>query len=578
MTWYFMIVVLSISSAISFLYYRTQRGMFEENLITIDKNDIIYLIGNVEKQLKLCEKLSDWLYVNRRIEIALVRDYVSDMNQYDREIPPINRLIEEQINSSSIGKYLVFLYALGNNDISLKAMTDSYWLEDLTDAPWHAQGMAAGGKVIWPGIFDNPAKYQSSRKIIPVTRSIIFADTRVQIGWQVLAFSPALIGDVFDDYSSDQSRSVIIIDQNNRAVFHQNPEMIGELVDFDFLDTIVNDDTGSSFIKMNGERFLVTSKKSAYSGMTMLLFHSLIGLEKETNFILLVLIMMFLVIIAMFFILTYYLSKRLTEPLAGIMERLKVVSEGTFDMDETITGSDEMGLIGRGINEMAGRINQLMENLIQQEREKYELEYRVLLNQINPHFVYNVLNSIKVMADIQKIEGISEMASSLGALLKEISKGSNELITIKRELELLEKYLYIQRISRRGLLKVRYDMRDSEVILPCLIPRFTLQMLAENAIYHGIDQGERIGEIDISISLDGDDIVIVLRDNGIGIAEEKINSMLNNDNTKNENLIQVGLLNVDKRIKLLFGSGGLTLESKVGEFTKACIRFPRKEC
>jgi two-component system sensor histidine kinase YesM len=367
----------------------------------------------------------------------------------------------------------------------------------------------------------------------------------------------------------------VVLDQNNLAVFHSDPEMIGEPARYDFLNAI-DAGGGSSFIRQDGRRLLVSYRKSAYSGMTMLLFHSLTRLEEETNFILLVLILIFMLTIAMFLVLTYYLSKRLTKPLAGILDRLKNVSDGIFEMDESITGNDEMGLIGRGVNEMAGRINQLMENLIQREREKYELEYRVLLNQINPHFIYNVLNSIKVMADIQRIEGISEMAASLGTLLKEISKGTTELITIRRELELLEKYLYIQKIRRRGLLKIRYTI-ESEEVKKYLIPRFTLQMLAENAIYHGIDQGDRPGEIDISISFDGDDIVIFLKDNGAGIPEEKIDSLMNAETPDDGSLIHVGLLNVDKRIKLFYGGGGLTLESRAGEYTKARIRFPKKE-
>jgi two-component system sensor histidine kinase YesM len=216
-----------------------------------------------------------------------------------------------------------------------------------------------------------------------------------------------------------------------------------------------------------------------------------------------------------------------------------------------------------------------MEELLRREHEKFQLEYRVLLKQINPHFIYNALNSIKVMADIQKIEGISAMASALGTLLKEISKGAAEQISIRRELELLEKYLYIQKIRRQGLLMVQYNIED-ESILDCLIPRFTLQPLAENAINHGFDRYSRMGELIFSIRAEGDEVIIVIQDNGAGIPAALIPGLLDGKESEDGEVTHVGLKNVDRRIKLFFGSGGLALESVEGEYTRVYVRFPQK--
>jgi two-component system sensor histidine kinase YesM len=574
-TWSFMLVVFCVSMLISLLYYKTQRDFFKQNLAAADRIDIVYLMGNLDKQLRLCEKLSDWIYVNRRVETALVRDYAGNPGQFDREIPSVQRLIDDHLNSSSVGNYVVFLYIKGNNGVTLKSSNpDADWLEDFTGAPWFTRGLAAAGRTVWPGIFDNPARYRTARYIIPVARPVIFADTRVPIGWQVFAFSPALAGGVFEDFHQDENRSLTLIDQNGRIVFHQDRARVGGIFEHDFSGLIGDSREGSFFVPINNRPHLVTYRKSAYSGMTMLLIHSLNALDRQTGLALLTLALIFLLTVIMFFVLTSYLSNRLTKPLAAILERLREFSAGVFVMDESIAGNDEMGLIGRGINEMAGRIGKLMEELIQREHEKYQLEYRALISQINPHFIYNALNSIKVMADIQKIEGISAMASSLGTLLREISKGAAEQISIRRELELLEKYLYIQKIRRQGLLAARYHIED-EPALDCLIPRFTLQPLAENAVYHGLDQKGGIGEIDITIRFAGEDVLITMRDNGAGIPADKINRLLTEENSAGDTA-HVGLINVDKRIKLFFGSGGLSLESAEGEYTKVSVRFPKK--
>ncbi|GHT64651.1 histidine kinase [Spirochaetia bacterium] len=576
-TWSFMIVVFCVSVVISFLYFFTQRRMFEENLVRTDENDIVYLMGNVDKQFILCEKLSDWIYVNRRVETALIRDYSEDMGRFDRDIPAIQRTIIDQLNSSSIGKYVVFLYIRGDNGITLKSSNpDADWVGDLESYDWHSIGIAANGKVVWPGIFKNPAVYQTSGYIIPVTRPVIFADTREKIGWYTLAFNPALISDVFEDYHMDENRSIILFDENYRIVFHQDQNMTGGALDEELIQKVGRSPEGSSFVTLGGRHYSITLRKSGRSGMTMLLLHSLRGLDRQANFVLIMLVIIFLLTVIMFFILTSYLSNRLTKPLGAILGRLREVSTGIFAQDDSITGDDEMGQIGRGVNEMAGRIGALMEELIRREHEKSQLEYRVLLNQINPHFIYNVLNSIKMMADIQKIEGISSMASSLGTLLKEISKGTAEQIPIRRELELLDKYLYIQRIRRNGLLVVQYDI-ESEDLQNCLIPRFTLQPLAENAVSHGLDRVDRVGNITVSIRSEGEDVIILLEDNGAGIPEEKIKTLLSGEQDQGKDISHVGLINVDKRIKLFFGCGGLSLESREGEYTRVYVRFPKKE-
>lgn len=575
LTWSFMIVVLCIAIIICLLYYRSQRKLYEDNLVANDRKDISYLMGNMEKQFRLCEKLSDWIYVNRRIETALVRDYAGDMGQYSRDIPLAQRLITDQLVSSSIGKYVIFLYIQGYNGVVLKgANDDAYWLGDLTKTQWHKIGMQAGGSLVWSGITENPASFKTTNMIIPLVRPVIFSDTRAEIGWQVLAFSPQLITDVFQDYRTDQDRNIVVIDQNRRAVLHNDPALVGSYIEYDFFDESMQKGDGNRYVNLDGKKMLVTYKYSSQTGMTMLLFHSLVSLEKQTQFLLIVLVAISVLIIIMFFSLTYYLSNRLTKPLVGILKRLKYISKGDFRVDDTINGDDEMGLIGRGVNEMAGKIRSLMDESIKNEHEKYELEYRVLLNQVNPHFVYNVLNSIKVMANIQKIEGISEMASSLGALLKEISKGLAEQITIRRELDLLDKYLYLQKIRKCGLLTIEYNIPDESVI-DFLIPRFTLQPLVENSIYHGLDKVGQIGIITISITAQQDEIIVAISDNGSGMSEEKIAEVLNTESIDGEAMTKVGIANVYKRIKLFHGRSKLVINSVVGESTTVTLRFPK---
>jgi len=575
-TFSFMIIVLCISLALSFLYYTSQREQYRHNLIRTNTNDANYLMGNLERQLRHGEQLANWFFVNNSMQPILMRDYSNDRARFGRDAPPVIRLINEQLASSAIGRHVVFLHVSGNNNVVLRGgNADAYFVGNLAYEQWFSSGMDYIGGLLWSGIYENPARYRSSQMILPITRPILYAGTRIEIGWHVLAFSPNLVSDAFEDFHMDDSRFVVVLDREHRVVFHNNSEDIGHAIEYSFLEEGQNLN-GSYFVDLAGRQMLVTGRHSTYSGMTLLLFHSLEGFEAQATFNLTILLGIVTLVIVLFLLLTYYLTKRLTMPLNRVLGRLHDIAGGDFTIDPSIEGSDEMGLIGQGVNEMSTNIASLMDDLVQNEHKRTELEYKVLLNQINPHFVYNVLNSIKVMADIQEIEGISEMASSLGSLLKEMSKGATEYVTIRRELELLKSYLHIQHIRRCGMLTTHYDVPDN--LLDYLIPRFTLQPLAENAIYHGLDKNDGMGIIEISMHEESDELVIVMRDNGAGIPQERVGTLLDEPSVDGkEKLNHVGLHNVNERIKLFSeGVDGLFIESREGEYTKVTVRLPIK--
>jgi len=234
-----------------------------------------------------------------------------------------------------------------------------------------------------------------------------------------------------------------------------------------------------------------------------------------------------------------------------------------------------MGVLGKGMNQLSSNVEQLMNKIKEEEKTKSKLEFKVLQNQINPHFVYNVLNSIKVMAMIQKSEGIYETATALGVLLKETSKGARDRITIKEELVLLDKYIDIQKIRKKGMIQVNYHVEAE--IEAYKIPRFTLQPIAENAIVHGFEEKKGIGVLDVFVRSEGDDMVIEMRDNGVGIPEDRINTIMEGGTKENIKFNNVGLNNINDRIKLIYGDGyGISIESRYMEYTVVKIRI-RKE-
>ena len=205
----------------------------------------------------------------------------------------------------------------------------------------------------------------------------------------------------------------------------------------------------------------------------------------------------------------------------------------------------------------------------------------MLQNEVNPHFIYNTLNSIRWMATIQNAPGIAEMVTAFARLTKSISKGTQKLVPLQEELALLNDYFTIQQYRYGGDLEIEVSRIESETLCcDCLIPRFTLQPLVENAIFHGLEPKGGHGSVllDISTDLENGDVLLRITDDGVGMPPELVAHLLDEpteEAEKTEKFRHVGLWNVNRRIRYSFGeSYGLTIESEEDVGTEVTIRLP----
>ena len=215
-----------------------------------------------------------------------------------------------------------------------------------------------------------------------------------------------------------------------------------------------------------------------------------------------------------------------------------------------------------------------MRRRIAAEKEKNDLEYKKLQSQINPHFIYNTLNSIKWMATVQGSEGIAEMTTALAKLLKSLSKGTSITVPIREELSLLRDYCTIQSYRYGGTIGV--DIRvDDPAIEDFGIVRFTLQPLVENAIFHGIEP-KGSGHIDVHLFFEDDLIRIDVIDDGVGMSPEKAEAILKNGSeSKSEFFRELGVYNVNRRLQFEYGDrAGIAINSTEGAGTTMTVRIP----
>lgn len=300
------------------------------------------------------------------------------------------------------------------------------------------------------------------------------------------------------------------------------------------------------------------------------------ALYTQSRGYLVILSVILLSVLVMGGILLLSLNRTVTRPVSLLLERIDAVAQEKFEPDLSVEWDNELGDIGRNVNQMASDIQNLMEQKIQFETQKKDYEYQVLQSQINPHFIYNTLNSIKWMAVIQQAPGIAEMTTALAHLLKSIAKGTTTMVTLQDEFDLLNEYFTIQKYRYGGAVTMEYQL-DDNTLLNARILRFTLQPLVENAIFHGIEPKGQSGHIVIHVYRDGaSDMRIDVTDDGVGMDETAICRVLNGEPAEKTHFFrQIGIGTVNQRIRHSFGNEyGLSIASVPGQYTTMSVHLP----
>lgn len=269
--------------------------------------------------------------------------------------------------------------------------------------------------------------------------------------------------------------------------------------------------------------------------------------------------------------------KHLLKQLYVILGGIRRVQGGDLDVVIEHCGTDEMGELGSQINKMLARIKELMEENLNREMLIKNSEIRALQNQINAHFIYNVLESIKMMAEIDEKYEISDAVTALGKLLRYSMKWVSGNVLVEQELEYIKNYMAL--INLRFDYEIFLSLNIPELILKQEIPKMSLQPIVENAIYHGIEQMAEDTNIYIKGIVEGNDCVIEITDPGRGMTEEEVERLklkiAGKIDSSGGSGNGIGLKNVQDRIHIAFGEKyGISVASKIGCYTKVIVRIP----
>ncbi|MBA4493344.1 sensor histidine kinase [Paenactinomyces guangxiensis] len=297
---------------------------------------------------------------------------------------------------------------------------------------------------------------------------------------------------------------------------------------------------------------------------------------EKVNYIKFVTLLVIIVLMIVAIFLASLIAKFITRPISYLVSNMKKIHGGFLDLKLDIHGASEVGILYKGIRDLVVRVNRLLDQIRKEQETKRQLELAVMQAQMNPHFLYNTLYSIKGLCDMQLHKDASAMVTALSNFFRiSISKGQ-EIITVQEEIDHISNYLFIQEMRYGDDFSYEIDVEPH--ILKCRMIKLTLQPLVENAIYHGVKQKRGAGRIQVKGYQTGNDLCFEVRDNGAGMAEEKLEEIRGGLITNDPRKLGFGVRSVHERIQIHFGkSYGLRIDSKKGEGTVARIIIPLAE-
>ena len=302
--------------------------------------------------------------------------------------------------------------------------------------------------------------------------------------------------------------------------------------------------------KVFGKDSFIVSNNISHSDWVMIRILSKDKIyETINNLVQIGLILWFFVILCAF-LASFALSVSITNPIIRLHETILLIEKGNLKIRATGEGFDEIGQLAVSFNHMVDRISQLMTKTLEEQKMKSDLEFQILESQINPHFLYNTLDSIKWLAVFQNVENISDMVTSLINLLKFNMSNKSKLVHLADEIDCIKNYVEIQKFRFGDAFEVVYDIDQS--VSELYILKFILQPLVENAIFHAFDNIDYPGVINIKAGVRNDILEISIRDNGKGLQNENINPPDKRLFDRKKMHHCIGIKNVSDRLMLYF--------------------------
>lgn len=466
------------------------------------------------------------------------------------------------------------------SDLDPSLLTSSIkWSEE----PWYRRVLEGNGaSVIIP--LHRPGYYvdRSGETYFSVARLLREPNTNLPLGVMKIDLKMEMIDQLLANMPFTKEGSLFIANQQNELFYEKRED--DQAPDFLALlrqtGNLRSSSQAARTISLEGERYLLIESQSAETGLGVISIvpvDSLLKDSRELRSFTMVIAALFLVVAGG---LASYFAYSLSKPLVRLKEKMLQVEQGHFHERVPVVSSDEIGKLSEQFNHMVEEINRLVNEVYVISLREREAELAALQSQIHPHFIYNTLEAINMMAIRAGNYDVSDMVSSLGKLMRYTAWRGDGFVTLRQELDSLASYVRIQQVRLGDRLRVEQDVDEALQDVP--IPKLLLQPLVENAIYHGIERQENGGTIRLAVVQEDADVVISVRDNGKGMSREELSRLqamvslpFHLNEAKGGQRTGTALRNIHQRISLLYGPKySLSIDGEPGQGAVFSMRIP----
>ena len=540
-------------------FYRNNRDL-KASIISENQLSLLDISERTSEKIQQVDMFFYWVSQNTQIQ-QLLNLTASEAASYSEDKALAIKELRSQTSYRPIAKDMLSLFIIGNNGLDIRDGAEA----SLIDYTYLKTFINRFSEDYWSGVMENITPLTDNKRVIMYCHPIISLESRQTIGHLMIIFSENFFLDAFKYFTEDSD--------NYAALFTENGQILAlagcEGDEIKVLTMLSSKNQNSEYLPLtvidNANRLTLRGLVSKQ------LINNQVHLLTTSTIVLLA------IVVGVTAMLSTFLSVNLNHPIKQITKNVNKISKGDFTHLQEIDDNSELGELNRHILKMSEDIQRLLQEQKERETEKRRLEVRVLQAQINPHFLYNTLNSIKIMASMQSAYNISAMVDALGKLIRANQTVTAEWIPLKQELDLLDSYLYIQNIRFKGKIRSEWSIED-ESLLQQKILKFTLQPLVENAIIHGLADLPQGGEILIICDTHKTDLRIRILDDGVGIEPDRlayIQAMLNDSSGIFHQENGMGIKNVAQRIRLRCGSRyGVTISNRAEGGTCATVLLP----
>ena len=384
------------------------------------------------------------------------------------------------------------------------------------------------------------------------------------------------ISELCDQSTVGTKGYAFILDAKGNIVYHPQQQQLYNELQTENISLIMDtdEDTVLTGTGNDGKLYFISrSEKTGWTVVDCTNVKELLSKSRQAQSVY-VLTAIILVIVALLF--SRFMARSITLPIQKLRDSMKKVQEGDFSVSDVVVDSkNEIGSLTKSFDVMTHRIHELMEQNVHEQEEKRKSELKALQSQINPHFLYNTLDSIIWMAEGKKNEEVVLMTASLARLLRQSISNEDEVVPIANEVEYARGYLTIQKMRYKDKLEFQIEVDSSILYIPLI--KLVLQPIIENAIYHGLKYKESKGLLIVKGFMKDGNAVLQVIDDGVGMDEETL-AHIYDKHKVNYHSNGVGVYNVQKRLKLYYGEDyGITYTSELGKGTTATITIPGRQ-